>query len=628
MSKHAAESELNGILSSSAQKKMKLNTTSQTRSYSIETTMLHGGQVPDPATGARAVPIYQSSSFCFHNTQHAAELFSLAEPGNIYTRISNPTNDVFEKRMALLEGGVGALATSSGQAALTITMLTILQAGDEIVSSSTLYGGSFHLLADTLTKFGIKSTFVDSSDPENFRQAITDKTRCIYAETIGNPKLNVLDISAVAKIAHDNKIPLIVDSTFTTPYLCQPVKFGADIIIHSATKWIGGHGTSIGGVIIDSGNFDWSKSGKFPGFVKPDASYNNMVYASDWGTLAFIVKARVQIMRDIGSCISPFNTFLLLMGLETLHVRMKEHSKNAMAVAKFLSKHPLVTWVNYPGLPDHTTHEIAKQYFRTDMFGAVVVFGIRGGLEAGKKFIEGLSIWSHLANVGDAKSLVIHPASTTHQQLTKDELEKCGVSEDLIRLAVGLENIDDIITDLDQALFKSAPFVHPENVISDCIDCNDESIIRWVCSSSSQPHGNPPVTRPTVIAVIGLSDKEGRPSYRVARKMQRLGYKIIPINPLHSEILGEKCYKSLAEVDQLVDVIQVFRAKEYSVEIAQEALKVKDRLQTRAFWLQEGVISEEAAQLIGREGGTMKVVMNRCTYKECQRYMGPMATYI
>jgi O-acetylhomoserine (thiol)-lyase len=287
-----------------------------------------------------------------------------------------------------------------------------------------------------------------------------------------------------------------------------------------------------------------------------------------------------------------------------------------------------VTWVNYPGLPDHTTHEIAKQYFRTDMFGAVVVFGIRGGLEAGKKFIEGLSIWSHLANVGDAKSLVIHPASTTHQQLTKDELEKCGVSEDLIRLAVGLENIDDIITDLDQALFKSAPFVHPENVISDCIDCNDESIIRWVCSSSSQPHGNPPVTRPTVIAVIGLSDKEGRPSYRVARKMQRLGYKIIPINPLHSEILGEKCYKSLAEVDQLVDVIQVFRAKEYSVEIAQEALKVKDRLQTRAFWLQEGVISEEAAQLIGREGGTMKVVMNRCTYKECQRYMGPMATYI
>jgi len=530
------------------------------------------------------------------------ELFSLAEPGNIYTRISNPTSDVFEKRMALLEGGVGALATSSGQAALTIAMMTILNAGDEVVSASTLYGGSYHLLGDTLPKFGIKATFVDSDDPAKVRAAITDKTRVLYAETIGNPKLNVLNIPALSAIAKEFKIPLIVDSTFATPYVCQPISHGADIVIHSATKWIGGHGTSIGGMIVDSGNFDWIKSGKFPGFVTPDPGYANMVYANDWGTLAFIVKARVQVMRDLGSCISPFNSFLLLLGLETLHVRMREHCNNTYAVAKFLAKHPLVSWVSYPGLPDHPTHDLAKKLFTNNLFGAVVVFGIRGGLAAGKKLIGNVGVWSHLANVGDSKSLIIHPASTTHLQLTKPELEACGVTEDLIRLgkfifffffffphpffsdvffffsahtAVGLENIEDLITDLDQALYKAAPFPNLESVTGEGIDCNDEAIIKWVCSVSAQPHGDPPVVRPTVIAVIGLSDKETRPSYRVARKMQRLGYKIIPINPSHSQILGEKCYKSLAEIDHDVDVIQIFRAKEYSVELAREGCPLR-----------------------------------------------------
>jgi O-acetylhomoserine (thiol)-lyase len=370
----------------------------QATTYELETLMLHGGQTTDPATGARAVPIYQSTSFAFHNTRHAAELFSLDEPGNVYTRMSNPTTDVFEKRIALLEGGVGALATSSGQAAAMITMLTLLQAGDEIVAASTLYGGTYHLLADTLPKFGIRTTFVNPDAPDNFRAAMTERTRCVYAETIGNPNLNVLDIAGVAAVARAHKVPLVLDCTFTTPYLCQAFKHGCNIVLHSATKWIGGHGTSIGGIIVDGGNFDWARSGKFPGFTAPDPSYNNIVFADDFGTLAFIqkvrhtgcagvrmrvlrpgsragmhlssVQARVQMMRDLGACISPFNSFLLLLGVETLHVRMREHCANALRVATFLSTHPAVAWVKYPGLATHASYANAQRYLKDGWYGA------------------------------------------------------------------------------------------------------------------------------------------------------------------------------------------------------------------------------------------------------------------
>ncbi|MGA8942662.1 MAG: homocysteine synthase [Thermoactinomyces sp.] len=426
---------------------------SQTANYRNETIAVHGGQVPDQATNSRAVPIYQTTSYVFNSTEHAANLFSLKEPGNIYTRIMNPTQDVFEKRVAELEGGVGALATSSGQAAITYAILNIAKTGDEIVSSSALYGGTFNLFNHTLPKLGIKVKFVDQSDPENFRKAITDRTKAIYAETIGNPQIDILDIEAVARIAHEHGIPLIVDNTFASPYLCRPIDFGADIVVHSATKFIGGHGNSIGGVIVDSGKFDWT-NGKFPELTEPDPSYHGVRYTEAVGPLAYITKARVQLLRDIGAAISPFNAFLLLQGLETLHLRMERHSENALQTAKYLDEHELVEWVNHPGLPNHRTYDLARKYLPKGQ-GAIFTFGIKGGLEAGKKFIDSLQLFSHLANVGDAKSLVIHPASTTHQQLSEEEQIRAGVRPELIRLSVGIEAIEDIIQDLDQALQKS-----------------------------------------------------------------------------------------------------------------------------------------------------------------------------
>ena len=415
----------------------------------FNTVAVHGGQEPDPTTGSRAVPIYQTTSYNFRDADHAANLFGLKESGNIYTRLMNPTTDVFEKRIAALEGGVGALAFASGHAAISAAILNIAQAGDEIVSSSTLYGGTYNMFAYTLPRLGIKVTFVDPSDPENFAKAITPKTKALYAETIGNPKIDVLDIESVAAIAHNNGIPLLIDSTFATPYLCRPIDFGADVVIHSATKFIGGHGTSMGGVVIDSGKFNWD-NGKFPLLSEPDPSYHDLNYTAALGPMAYIIRLRVQVLRDLGACISPFNSFALLQGLETLHLRMERHSQNAQKVAEFLQKNDFVSWVSYPGLPSHPDYTLAQKYLSKGA-GAMMTFGIKGGLEAGRKFINSLKLFSLLANVGDAKSLVIHPASTTHSQLSGEQLTAAGVSDDMVRLSIGIEDIEDIIADLEQA---------------------------------------------------------------------------------------------------------------------------------------------------------------------------------
>jgi O-acetylhomoserine (thiol)-lyase len=419
--------------------------------YGFETLALHAGQEVDPATTARAVPIYQSTSYVFNDTDHAANLFALSEMGNIYTRIMNPTTDVFEKRVAALEKGVGALATASGQAAETLAILNIAGAGDEIVSAAQLYGGTYNLFHYTLPKIGIEVKYVEGNDPEAYRDAITDRTKAVFAETVGNPSLNTLDIEGLAAVSHEEGVPLIIDNTLPSPYLVQPLEHGADIVIHSATKFIGGHGTSIGGVIVDGGRFPWD-NGRFPGFTEPDPSYHGLEIYPTLGELSFILKARVQMLRDYGPALSPFNSFLFLQGLETLPLRMERHSQNALAVAEFLQSHPRVNWVNYPGLPDHPTHDLARKYHREGLYGAILGFGIDGGLEEGRRFIDRLQLHSLLANVGDAKSLVIHPASTTHSQLSVDEQKSTGVTPDYVRLSVGLESIDDILGDLDQAL--------------------------------------------------------------------------------------------------------------------------------------------------------------------------------
>jgi O-acetylhomoserine (thiol)-lyase len=422
----------------------------------LDTIAVHAGQeTPDPATGARAVPIYQTASYVFKNTEHAANLFALKELGNIYTRLTNPTTDVFEKRVAAIEGGTGALAVASGQAAISLALLTITQVGDEIVSANNLYGGTYELFHYTFPKFGRTVKFVDSSKPEEFKKAITAKTRAIYAETIGNPKLDVPDFEALAKIAHEAGIPFVVDNTVGVG-LVSPIEYGADITVISATKYIGGHGSSIGGVIVDSGNFNWN-NGKFSEFTQPDPAYHGVKYWEAFGNfpglgnVAFIIKARVQLLRDIGPSLSPFNAFLFIEGLETLPLRQRKHSENALKVAVFLKKHPLVNWVNYPGLSDHPSHKLAKKYLKGN-YGGIVGFGIKGGLKNGKRLIESVKLFSHLANIGDTKSLIIHPASTTHQQLTAKEQEATGVTADYIRLSIGIEDVQDIIEDLNQAL--------------------------------------------------------------------------------------------------------------------------------------------------------------------------------
>ncbi len=445
-----------------------------------ETLCIHGGHTPDSTTLSRAVPIYQTSSYVFRDADHAANLFGLKELGNIYTRIMNPTVDVLEKRVAELEGGTAAVAVSSGQAATTYAIfaladnasgedlkayqcgtesVSITTQGYEIISSTSLYGGTYNLFHYTLPKLGINVKFVDPSEPENFKRAITDRTKAFYIESIGNPKLDILDYEAIATIAHSHGLPLIVDNTVPTPYLFRPIDYGADVVVHSTTKFIGGHGTSIGGIIVDSGRFDWTQ-GRFPGFTEPDPSYHGLVFAEAFkdfmgmGNIAFAMKTRLQFLRDIGACMSPFNAFLFLQGLETMHLRMQRHSENAMKVAEFLTNHPKVSWVNYPGLPSHETHSLAKRYFTRGMYGAILGFGIKGGLEAGRKLINSVKLFSHLANIGDAKSLIIHPASTTHQQLTPEERAQTGVTDDFVRLSIGIEAIEDIIGDLEQALSK------------------------------------------------------------------------------------------------------------------------------------------------------------------------------
>jgi len=423
------------------------------RNFGFETLCLHAGQVPDIATGARAVPIYQTTSYVFDSTEHTASLFNLATFGNIYSRMMNPPTAVFEERMAALEGGRAAVATASGMAAQMTALLTILEQGDEIVAASTLYGGTFSQLNVTLRKLGINTTFVDPDDPENFRRALTPRTKVLYAETIGNPVGNVVDIEAIAGIAHEAGLPLFIDNTMASPYLCRPIEHGADIVLHSATKFIGGHGTAIGGVVVESGTFPWD-NGNFPTMVEPSAGYHGVRFYETFGDFGFTMKARCEPLRTLGPTLAPMHAFLFLQGLETLPLRMERHVENARKVAEFLQGHPLVSWVKYAGLPDSPYHALAKKYLPKGA-GSVFTFGVKGGREAGIKFIESVQFLSHLANIGDAKTLVIHPASTTHRQLDDADLEKAGVSADMVRISVGLETVDDILWDIDQALAKS-----------------------------------------------------------------------------------------------------------------------------------------------------------------------------
>ncbi|MHB1050043.1 MAG: O-acetylhomoserine aminocarboxypropyltransferase/cysteine synthase family protein [Bacteroidota bacterium] len=435
-----------------------MSTNGKQRHYRFETLQLHAGQQPDPTTKSRAVPIYQTTSYNFNNAEHAANLFGLKEFGNIYTRIMNPTTDVFEQRIAALEGGVGALATASGQSAQFLAITNIVQAGENIISTSNLYGGTYNQFKVTFPRLGITVKFVEGDDPAEFEKLIDDKTRAIYVESVGNPRLNVPDFEAIAAVAHKNGIPLIVDNTFGAGgYLVRPFDYGADIITHSATKWIGGHGTSIGGVIVDSGKFNWA-NGKFPVFTEPSPGYHGLKFwdvfgaSGPFGNIAYIIRARVEGLRDIGPALSPFNSFLLLQGLETLSLRIERHNQNAQKLALWLTNHPLVEWVSYPGLQDHPSHARAKKYFRNGLFGSILAFGLKGGAEAGKSFINNVKLSSLLANVGDAKTLVIHPASTTHEQLTKEDQLASGVTPDLVRVSVGIEHIEDIIEDFDESL--------------------------------------------------------------------------------------------------------------------------------------------------------------------------------
>jgi O-acetylhomoserine (thiol)-lyase len=420
------------------------------RKFGIETLCLHAGQIPDAATGARAAPIYQTTSFVFDSADHAASLFNLQTFGNVYSRISNPTVAVFEERMAAIEGGRSALATATGQAAEMVALLTLCQAGDHIVSASTLYGGTHTLLHVNLRKLGVETTFVDPADPENFRKAIRPNTKLLYAETLGNPLINIVDIEAVAKIAHEAEIPLIVDNTVPSPYLLRPMDWGADVVVHSATKYIGGHGTTMGGVIVESGKFNWG-NGKFPEFTSPSPGYHGVIFHETFGDFGYTMKARMEIMRTFGPALSPMNAWLLLQGMESLHVRMDRHCANALGVARFLQNHPRVAWVKYPGLPDSKYHALAKKYFPKGASG-LLNFGVKGGAKAGERFIDAAQFMSHLANIGDAKTLIIHPASTTHRQMSDEEQLKAGVLPDMVRMSVGLETLDDILWDIDQAL--------------------------------------------------------------------------------------------------------------------------------------------------------------------------------
>lgn len=480
---------------------------SEFKFFSQETLSLHGGQKPDPTTGARALPIYETTAYVFKDTEHAQNLFALAETGNIYTRITNPTVAAFEQRIADLEDGVAAVATSSGMAAITFAILNIAGAGDEIIADSNLYGGTYNLFINTLPKYGIDVKLVDGTNPENFRGAITDKTKAIFGETITNPSLNVFDIEAVADIAHEHGIPLIIDNTFATPFITKPISWGADIVVHSATKWISGHGTTVGGVVVDGGRFDWDNP-RFPEFTTPDESYHGLKYV-DVGPLAYATKLRVQLLRDIGFSLSPKSAHTFFLGLESLEVRIKRHLANTKEVVDYLVNHPAVEWVNYPGLKDHPAYPLAKKYCRRGP-GSIVTFGIKGGREAGRKVIDHITIWSHVANVGDSKSLIIHPASTTHQQLSAEDLAKSGTPEELIRLSIGLEATKDILADLDQAIAK-ATGTEPQ------IKPTEEDVVEWLLHS---PFDRTDGLRKKTVAVSGV-DKA------TEKKLRNYGFQVV-----------------------------------------------------------------------------------------------------
>lgn len=525
-----------------------------------DTQLLHGGQEPDPTTGSRAVPIHQTTSYVFRDTDHARDLFALAEPGNIYTRIMNPTTDAFEKRVALLEDGTAAVGVASGMAAITYSILNVAKSGDEIVADSNLYGGTHNLFEHTLPRFGINVQLVDGSKPEEVKAAITDKTKAVFAETITNPSLNVTDIEAISDIAHAANIPLIVDNTFA-PKFAKPLQWGADIIIHSATKWIGGHGTSIGGVVVDGGRFNWA-NGNFPDFTEPDESYGGVRYA-DLGPVAFATRLRVQLLRDIGAALSPHNAFAFLQGLETLHVRIERHNENALQVARFLEQHPQVDWVNFPGLESHPSHELAKKYFSSG-FGSVITFGIKGGLEAGKKLINNIDLWSHVANVGDAKSLIIHPASTTHQQLSEEALQESGVSEELVRLAVGLEDIDNIIATLDEAIQVATG--------EGKVEQTEEDAIEWLLHS---PFDRSNGLRQKVIAVSGTAN-----TFEKAEQLAKNGFLVVDIDKVSSENKVDALFTDQSTVKNNVQAPIVWSESTVEVDGTQAAvIQDKDLLE-------------------------------------------------
>lgn len=522
-----------------------------------DTILLHGGQEPDPVTGSRAVPIHQTTSYVFKNTEHAQNLFGLAEFGNIYTRLMNPTTDAFEQRVAQLEDGVAAVATSSGMAAITLSILNLASAGDEIIADSNLYGGTYNLFKHTLPRYGIDVKFVDGTDIAAIEGAITDKTKAVFGEVITNPSLNVFDVEAVAEVAHKHNVPVIIDNTFA-PAFAKPLAWGADIVVHSATKWIGGHGTTIGGVVVDGGKFNWNID-RFPEFTEPDESYAGLRYA-DLGAPAFALKFRVQILRDIGASLSPQSAFLLLQGLETLHVRIERHNQNAEAVAAFLVDHPGVEWVNFPGLKDHPSHELAHKYF-TKGYGSVITFGIKGGREAGRQLIDNITLFSHVANVGDAKSLIIHPASTTHQQLNAEDLASSGVTEELVRLSIGLESIDDIIGALDQAIAEATGQ-------SSIVEVSDEKAISWLLQSPFDRSGD---LRQKVIAVAGLNETAQENS----QKLQAAGFNVI----------------ALAEIAE-AEVVDALWIGDYELSAADlEQLKAK---QGKIVWAEQDVSTDVA----------------------------------
>ena len=581
----------------------------ESRSFGFETRQVHAGQRPDPNTGARAVPIYQTTSYVFEDPESAAAYFNLQEYGNTYSRIMNPTVAVFEERMANLEGGCGAVAFASGIAAQAAALFTLLSPGDHVVSSSALYGGTVNQLKHLLRKMSVELTWVDPDDPAAWKAAVRNNTKAFYGETIGNPGGNVLDIEALAAVAHEHELPLVVDNTFATPFLCRPIEWGADIVLHSATKFIGGHGTSIGGVVVDSGQFNWS-NGRFPVIADPSPAYHGLQFHETFGTYGYLMKLRAETLRDLGACMSPFNAFLFLQGLETLSLRMARHVENAAAVASYLESHELVSHVTYPGLSSSRYRAEVDKYLPRGA-GAVFSFDCRGGRAAGQDFIRGVTLWSHLANVGDSKSLIIHPASTTHRQLDENELRAAGVGPGTIRLSVGIEDVDDLIWDLEQGFARVAAATderggHAMTPSFDLSRYQDPLTVQRAIHSAR------------TIAIVGLSNNHLRASYFVGFYLRRHGYRVIPVNPRESEIFGEKSFGSLADVPVPVDIVNVFRAPDALPGIAREAVAVG----ARNLWCQFTVINEEGGRIA--EAGGLSVVMDRCLKVEHARYVGRM----